>query len=874
MNTKSRPLDAWPASARVPDAATRAALSRCSSDPCPSPLAPLTPGRGRGSILRYSALAIALAAAMMSGAAVAQPQDGPKLAPVINQDLPNAIPGQYIVVFKGETSRFQRGATQERIAQLRVAQERVKALGGEVLRTYQSALVGFSVRLPREPERAKAALDYLRSLPEVAFIEQDQEGRFNILQPPTPPGAPPTGLDRIDRRLLPLNGTYSYSETGAGVNAYVIDSGMRITHTEFSGRAVNAFTVAAGDFTDCAPHGTHVAGTIGGETFGVAKDVNLFNVRVGSAGGCIPTAANVIAGVDWVTANRVLPAVANLSLTVGPSAATDLAVNNSIAAGVFYAAAAGNGGVDACGTSPARIPAVMTVGATRSDNDARAIFGGGQSSSFGPCLDIFAPGLNILSSWNTNDNATNTISGTSMASPHVAGVAARWLQNHPAATPAAVTTAILNVANTAATAGWGGITDPGAGSPNVLLHYGSLDDGATDGDPHIRTTDGVHYDFQSAGEFTLLRDGNGLEIQTRQTPVSTQPPIANAHTGLAACVSLNEAVASRVAGRRVTYQPENRRMVLRIDGVVTPVTAQGVVLGQGARVAATGAGNGIAIDFPDGTGLTATSHFWGAPHNRWYLNVSVLQTPASEGVMGDLAPGSWLPALPDGTSLGPKPVSEAQRFADLYQTFADAWRVTDATSLFDYAAGESAATFALKERPPKSGSCVIPEAPLAEPMAREEAVRVCSGVRDKNRNANCVFDVAITGHAGFAKAYLLSERIEAGATKTDLNVDGDRLPYGAPATIVATVSRRAKGGEGSPAGSVRFFVDGKAASRSTRLDANGRAQITIPRLAPGRHRIEARFAPPRSSRDLPSADEAFVVVGDEKSELDQRRDMR
>jgi hypothetical protein len=270
--------------------------------------------------------------------------------------------------------------------------------------------------------------------------------------------------------------------------------------------------------------------------------------------------------------------------------------------------------------------------------------------------------------------------------------------------------------------------------------------------------------------------------------------------------------------------------------------------------------------------LTATSHFWGAPHNRWYLNVSVLQTPASEGVMGDLASGSWLPALPNGASLGPKPASAGQRFADLYQTFADAWRVSDATSLFDYASGQSAATFALKDWPPQSGSCVIPEAPLAKPMAREAAVQLCRGVRDKNRNANCVFDVTVTGHAGFAKAYLLSQRIEAGATKTDLNVAGDRLRYGAPAKFVATVSRRAAGGKGSPVGSVRFSVDGEAAGKSVRLDANGRAQTTIARLAPGKHRIEARFAPLRAGLYLPSADEAYVVVGDEKSGVDKRLD--
>lgn len=367
----------------------------------------------------------------------------------------------------------------------------------------------------------------------------------------------------------------------------------------------------------------------------------------------------------------------------------------------------------------------------------------------------------------------------------------------------------------------------------------------------------------------MLRDGNGLEIQTRQTPVSTQPPIANPHTGLAACVSLNEAVAARVAGRRVTYQPVEGRMVLRVDGAVTPPTAQGVALGQGARVAAAGAGDGIAIDFPDGTSLTATSHFWGPPHDRWYLNVRVLQTPASEGVMGDIAAGSWLPALPNGASLGPKPASAAQRFVDLYETFEEAWRVSKATSLVDYGSGESAATFALKDWPPQEGSCVIPDAPLAQPMAREAAQRLCRGVRDKNRNANCVFDVAVTGHAGFAKAYLLGQRIDAGATKTALNVDGDRLRYGAPLKLIASVSPRAVGEKGPPVGSVRFWIDGEAWGKPVKLDRRGQAATTVARLARGKHNVEARFEPVPRGAYLPSVDDGSIVVGDEKSEPKQ-----
>jgi subtilisin family serine protease len=813
----------------------------------------------------FAALAT-LAAATMYGPVLAQPQGRSGPAPVTKEDSRFAIRGQYIVVFQEQTAR----------ARISDAQRRVSALGAKILHIYVAPNPGFSVRLPSEPDRAKAALELLRALPDVAFIEADQLMQYDTIQPPTPPGAPGAGLDRIDRRLLgvlpapPLNGTYTYSETGTGVHAYVIDSGVRITHNEFGGRATDSFTVAGADFSDCINHGTHVAGIVGGTTFGIAKAVAIHNVRVGTAGTCAPTTANVRAGVQWVTANRTLPAVANISIRGPVSLPLNADVAALVAASVTVAVAAGNDtGDNACNWSPASEPSAITVGNTDPTNDTRAT-----SSNIGPCLDLFAPGENILSASRTSDSATVTLSGTSMASPHVAGVAARYLQTHAAATPAAVWTAIHNANNVATTAGWGGVGSLGAGSPNELLHYGSLADGFTDGDPHIRTTDGVQYDFQSAGEFTLLRDGNGLEIQTRQRPVSTQPPIANPHTGLAACVSLNEAVAARVAGRRVTYQPGEGRMVLRVDGAATPVTAQGLALGQGARVAATGAGDGIAIDFPDGTHLTATSHFWGAPHNRWYLNVSVFQTPASEGVMGDIAAGSWLPALPNGASLGPKPAAATQRFVDLYETFEDAWRVSDATSLFDYGSGESAATFAVEDWPPQNGSCVVPELPLAEPMPRAAALRICRGVRNRSRQANCVFDVAITGHAGFAKAYLLSQRIEAGATRTALNVDGDRLGDGRLAKLVATVSRRATGGKGAPVGSVRFSIDGEASGKPVKLDERGWAAMAATRLAPGKHRVEARFEPMAGGTYLPSVAESYIIVGEDKAESDQRVERR
>src|SRR5262249_51466616 len=230
------------------------------------------------------------------------------------------------------------------------------------------------------------------------------------------------GIDRIDQRNLPLSGTYTYNFTGAGVHAYIIDTGIRATHQNFGGRVSSQGFTAINDgngTNDCNGHGTHVSGTVGSSTYGVAKGVTLHAVRVLSCSGSGST-SGVIAGVDWVTQNRILPAVANMSLGGGVSTALDTAVNNSINSGVTYAIAAGD--TNPCTLSPARVAAALTVGATTM-TDARSSF-----SNFGTCVDLFAPGSSITSTWNTSDTATNTISGTSMATPHVTGVAALYLQ--------------------------------------------------------------------------------------------------------------------------------------------------------------------------------------------------------------------------------------------------------------------------------------------------------------------------------------------------------------------------------------------------------------------------------------------------------------
>ena len=250
------------------------------------------------------------------------------------------------------------------------------------------------------------------------------------------------GIDRVDQRALPLSGTYSYTNTGAGVTAYIIDTGILLTHSEFGGRATSGYdAVDGGSADDCNGHGTHVAGTVGGSTYGIAKGVALVAVRVLDCAGS-GTWSGVIAGMDWVTANHAGPSVANMSLGGGANTSVDDATKRMIASGVSTGVAAGNGNAggvaqDACKSSPARVPEAITVGAT-DKTDTKTSW-----SNYGTCVDIFAPGLGITSSWYTSTTATNTISGTSMATPHVVGVAALYLQSNPAASAATVRNALV-----------------------------------------------------------------------------------------------------------------------------------------------------------------------------------------------------------------------------------------------------------------------------------------------------------------------------------------------------------------------------------------------------------------------------------------------
>ncbi len=370
----------------------------------------------------------------------------------------------YIVVLKPDTARSAAAAPSARPLVAAVAQELSRAHDGAVTSVYQYALKGFAARL------TAAQAEALTNDPRVAYVEPDQE--FHTLATQTPAT---WGLDRVDQRDLPLNNTYTYNQTGQGVHAYIIDTGVRASHQQFTGRMGNGFTaINDGNGTnDCHGHGTHVAGTVGGTTYGLAKQVTLHAVRVLSCSGS-GSNAGVIAGVDWVTQNHGSPAVANMSLGGGISTALDQAVANSISSGVSYAIAAGNSNANACNSSPARVASANTVGAT-TNTDARSSF-----SNFGTCVDIFAPGSNITSSWNTSDSATNTISGTSMATPHVAGALALYLQTNPGASPATATQALLNNSTP------NKVTNPGTGSPNRLLY--SIFGGGGGGDTTPPTT--------------------------------------------------------------------------------------------------------------------------------------------------------------------------------------------------------------------------------------------------------------------------------------------------------------------------------------------------------------------------------------------------
>jgi hypothetical protein len=400
-----------------------------------------------------------------------------------------------------------------------------------------------------------------------------------------------------------------------------------------------------------------------------------------------------------------------------------------------------------------------------------------------------------------------------------------------------------------------------------------------DGDPHITTVNGVHYDFQGAGEFISLRDADGLEIQTRQAPIATTfNPGADAHDGLATCVSLNTAVAARVGQHRVTYEPnlsgvpDPSGLQLRVDGVLTALGQQGIDFGDGGRILKSPAAAGaLEVDFPDQSVLSVVPGWWPS-QSKWYLNVDISRAASVDGteaagaesrrlstsfptggIAGAILAENWLPALPDGTSMGPMPTALHDRYVALYQRFADAWRISDRTSLFDYAPGTSTETFTLRTWPLEQPPCVLPETKPVSPATLGVAEEACHSISGKYTHGDCIFDVMVTGNTGFAKTYGVSQRINNDSTTTALADDPNPSQVGEWVTFTAIVAPESSTVTGIPSGAVQFTLDGSKVGEPVKLDTKGLATWETSRLRLGTHRVEAVYIPRDDSAFLPSS---------------------
>ncbi|WP_144677524.1 S8 family peptidase [Acinetobacter pittii] len=351
------------------------------------------------------------------------------------------IKNQYIVILNkdvGSSNEFAQGIAKQH--------------GGRVLQTYDAVLKGFAIYLP--DVAGTAFVEAMKKNPKVVSVENDTIMKIDA----TTQSNPDWGLDRIDQKNLPLDSAYSYSQTGSGTTAYIVDTGILSTHQQFPGRVLSGYTaISDGNGTsDCHGHGTHVAGTVGGSTYGVAKNVSLVPIRILGCDGS-GASSNVIAGLDWILKNGKKPAVVNMSLGGEANASLDSAVENLFNNGYVMVVAAGNSNTDACSTSPARVSKAITVAATDS-TDTRASY-----SNYGSCVDIFAPGSQINSSWIGSNTATKVLNGTSMATPHVVGVVAEMLQSTPTTTPQTISTNLLNQASS-------NVVKNPSGSPNRLLY--------------------------------------------------------------------------------------------------------------------------------------------------------------------------------------------------------------------------------------------------------------------------------------------------------------------------------------------------------------------------------------------------------------------
>ena len=381
----------------------------------------------------------------------------------------------------------------------------------------------------------------------------------------------------------------------------------------------------------------------------------------------------------------------------------------------------------------------------------------------------------------------------------------------------------------------------------------ALGNGHDDGDPHISTVDGKYYDFQAVGEFTLLRDTEGFELQARQTPVPSATPVPDPNSGLTSCVSINTAIAARVGSHQLSYQPVPGRgedtIQLYVDKKPVEVSARGLDL-DGGHVSSRDLGNDrreIQIAYPNGSLVTITPWFWSS-YNVWLLNVTVANTPADEGIMGHIPNGTWLPALPNGGTVGPKPASLSERYITQYRTFANAWRVTNQTSLFVYAKGTSTATFTDVDWPAEKPPCELKppfklrgaKPPLVNiDVAKAEAI--ADGITDTNLHRSAVFDIATTGDQTIVEAYRLLQKLHDEGTVVHVYGDKPWSRPGATAVFTAMVSGMTRK-EPAPTGTVTFFVDGVAATDRIPL-RKGLARFRTKDLKKGEHAIRAAYEP-------------------------------